>query len=57
MAGRICETAELDVMNPSINTALQLWWHPNGIHEKQWFWLKARRKWVRRGDTVLGVSS
>jgi len=52
LGGRCGETMELDGREPTINAALQLSRHPNVTHEKEQFWLEARRNYARRYDTT-----
>jgi len=51
LGGRCGETMELDGREPTINAPPHLSRHPNGIHEKEQFWLEERRNRVRRYDT------
>jgi len=44
--------AELEGRELIINTLPQLSRHPNGIREKEQFWLEERRKRVRRYHTT-----
>jgi len=51
---RCGETVELEGRQPIINTPLHLAGHPKGIGEKEWFWLKERRKRVRGYEGIPG---
>jgi len=47
---RCGETVEIESRQLIINTPPHLTCHPKGILEKEWFWLKERRKMVRGSD-------
>jgi len=44
--------AEILSGEPMVNTAPHLSRHPNGIRQKEWFWLKEGRQRMRRYDTT-----
>jgi len=43
---------EIEGREHTINTPPHLSQHPNGIHEKEWFWFEKGRNWVRRYYTT-----
>jgi hypothetical protein len=52
LGGCCGETTELEGREPTINAPPHLSRHPNGLREKERFWLEERRKRVRRYDTT-----
>jgi len=50
--GHCGETMELEGREPTINNPPHLSRHPNGIHEKEWFWFEEHSNQVRRYDTT-----